>query len=364
VPPPSRQTEFGLSILSGRAGAAWSARAQKLRPFLKTVLGDAPPTGLPVVPFAPARYVPGVAPAAPFRSEAVAAAGEVFDALSARRFRNLEQRLEDAVWVQWPSGAVLHHPRRDLLAQLENRAGRASAIRAKAAQSYTFAELRNVLARGVTEGLDVLLRLRTSIAVTFELEGAHGAEGRGLFSMSQDREGRWRARNLLLAAPDDAFMASSSLHNEDDAIRLANQVIRRVVLGHAAQIRAARHLLMDELWVRDRRMKPDELARVVGEGPHRLPSAQTVFLGTRIMPFKAAERFAPRGVIHEMRASAPDLYGKTLAAFDPALVIVEIGLLDPASGKISPNQEAGALVLKTEDPARHHTRFRIAGLFL
>jgi hypothetical protein len=259
---------------------------------------------------------------------------------------------------------VLHHPRRALLDELEKRTGRASAIRGNAPQSYTFAELRNVLARGVTEGLDVLLRLRTSLAVTFELAGAQGPEGRGLFSMSQDREGRWRARNLLLAAPDDAFMASRTIQNEEDTIRIADQVIRRVVLGHAAAVRASRHLMMEELWVRDRRMKPDELARVVGEGPHRLPSAQTVFLGTRLLPVKAAERFAPRGVIQDMRARAPDLYGKPLASFDPALVVVEIGLLDPASGKIAPNQEAGALVLKTPDKASGALRSRIAGLFL
>jgi hypothetical protein len=293
----------------------------------------------------------------------VQAAIEILAALGAKQLDKLAPLLDTTLWVLWPNGAVLHHPAEPLIAHLRAAELKPTRIRSGKPRCYTLAELRAVLPRGVAEAIDGVLELRSAFAVTTRLQSPKGSEGRAILAMAAGPGGTLRARNLILPAPDDAWIASKKDPGEDEALRLAEQLVRRVALGHGGKVNALRPHLMDVMWVRDQPMNAEALADLARQGAHRLGSSELVFLGAQTESLDLADRAAPPGAMAQIRKDALRMFGREYPRLSPRFVVVKLGSLDPSTGRVQPARDAGVLVFLIPEDGDQR-RARIGALFM
>lgn len=356
--------ELGLALITGRASKAWNTRAIRARALVAGSIGGAPPTAEsepPSPPADPSALHMKVASAE--RARAVDAARAVVDALGTRRFDRLADLLAQQVWVLWPSGTLLKHPRAALLEEIGRREGERLPLRIADPRSYTFSELRTALARGVADGLDAVLGLSAATLVTFTVTGGRGPGGRTMVVMEPE-QGAWKARSLPLGGPDDAHAISAKLRDLDRPEAAAlHPLVRAVVLGHGGLVRASYQHLMPRLWVRDQLVEAEQLARLADDGPPRLGSTEVVFGRVREVELKTLNKVAPRPGLAQLEKRAFEDFGQTFDVLSPRLLAVELGVIDPATGKLQPAPPAHGLVVYAEDDAGR-ARPRVAGLYL
>lgn len=357
---------MSLALFSGDVGPAWAARADRPRAILYRVAGGRMPPGLvAVLPDRPSEHVhPRLGRSKALRPAALEAAEDLVDGLLRRRFGRLEDLLTDDVWTLWPGAPLGRYARAELVASLSATEGQAAPYRVVDRRSYSFIELRQVLARGLPELMDAVFEIHHSVMVSFDLEGREGRVGRQFLWMSPQPDGAWRAQNLPLGSPDDAAAASASAaRHEDEVIRIADRIVRRVVLGQAAALSADRNALCPRLWIRDELGTAQQLVELVAQGDHRLGSAEVVFTGSREVPLKALNTLAGPKVLAAVERQAPDVLGRSLHRLDPRAVITELAVLDPGTGEVMPAQQAGCLLIRERDALEREDR-RIAAVII
>lgn len=360
----SLQTAFAL--LSGEAGPPWAARAARVRSMLATVIGRAPPEieVLPPDRDQPFAY-PTMLPTNPARPAIEEAAEDLVDAIARRRFSRLDGLLQDDVWAMWPTGHIGRHPKAELLAALAQRDGKPAPLRVDSRASYTFAELKSALAKGLPDLLDVAFGARSGLTVTLGVNGPRGPGGRMMVVMAPSSHGDWRARTLPFGGWDDAHLASvrpSSL--SDDIVKAPHKITRCVVLGHGAQLRSLTNLMADPMFVRENLGPKARLADIVGEGPHRIGSAEIVFMGSEEVSMKRLREHGPKGIKEKLEGAAPDAWGRALNRLDPRLVVTQLGQLDAATMAVTPVQTSSAVVIEVWDDKRDERVRRVAALFI
>jgi hypothetical protein len=358
--------QLGMSLFSGRAGPAWAARAERVRKLLLPAIGDGAPDipGVSAVATEPPAY-PRLTPPYPGRALAIEAAENIADAVARRRFDRLAGLIHDELWVLWPNGAMGRHPGDAVLQVLSASAGSRATLRIKEKRSYSFPELKTALARGIPEVLDALLGANGGWTVTIEVETKDSPIGRLMFLISPNARGELRARNLPFGAPDDAHVLSAKPSSfETEELKIADRIVRNVVLGQTSLLRANKNDLMESFWLRDKLAPAEQLATSIAQGPHRIGSAEVVFQGSREAPFRDARRHMPPPVFEEIRRKAPDVLGRAIERLDPRVVVTEMGTLDPATGEVTAAQTAASLIVHVEDRATQNARPRIAGLFI
>ena len=358
------QTAF--TLLSGEGGPSWSARASRARSLLQQVIGRQPPE-LEVLPpdqGSPFEY-PRMMPTNPTRALAEEAAEDLVDAICRRRFDRLGELLHDQVWAIWPSGHIGRHSRDELLAELKRREGKPAPIRVEGRLSYTFADLKSALAKGLPDLLDVAFGARSALTVTVGLQSRAGDGGRLMLTMAPDQEGQWRSRTLPFGGWDDAHVASARPSTlEDEIPRTAHKVVRCVVLGHGAQLRSLTNRLCDPMFVREDLGPKDRLAALVGHGPHRIGSAEVVFMGSEELPMRELRNHGPRGIEDKLKRAAPDAWGRALPRLDPRLVVTQLGALDAATMTVQPTQTASSVIIREFDERRDEDVRRVAALLI
>lgn len=358
--------QMALALFGGEVGPTWNARAGRARSILGAVIGDEPPN-VPVVPpdLDGVFPHPRMRPTNPGRPKALEAAEDLFDGIVRRRFSRLEGLLEEEVWVIWPTGHIGRHPRDALIEAFDARPGKPAPMRVVDRQSYTFVELKQVLARGLPKLLDVVLGARSALTVTLGIDSSRGPVGRVMFVMAADERGEWRARNLMFGSVDDAHVASAKRSSlRDEPLKVADRVVRRVVLGHGAQLAADRNLMMEQIFLRDQLGPAEALIERISAGDHRLGSSEVVFMGSQELPYKIIAKHTPPGTKEKLERIAPNAWGRSIDRMDPRLVATQLGALDPATLEVTPMQQATALVIRVEDRARDQSALRIAALFM
>ncbi|MCC7384391.1 MAG: hypothetical protein IT384_21270 [Deltaproteobacteria bacterium] len=356
--------EIGLSLLSGRAGRPWAARAARARAVLGTVYGGQPP-GLETQPLEiPAKGLPLLGPVDRARPKALEVAASLIRGLVERRVADLLPLLADDVLVLWPNGGLGLHDRRALLAALEQRPGDPQPIVATQPRSYTLAELRGVLPRSMPDALDLILDLRRTLLVSFHVAGPGVPAGRVMLALGLTPAGDWRSRTLLFGSPDDAHLASSRL--EEPALpelAIAAQLVRHRVLGHGAQLGSLMQHLMPKLWLGDQRIEATKLGAMTSAAPVRLGSSEVVFGRTEEMEMKALAKLIPRGLAQKIEQTALETFGHTYDRLSPRLAVTELGLLDPATLRIQPSTRAPCVLVRAPEPDGS-VRARAAALFI
>jgi len=357
--------ELGLALLSGKAGKPWNARAIRARALIAGALGGAAPTAASEPPSprpAPENKLHmKTAPAE--RAQAVEGARNIVDALARRRFDRLSELLGPEIWALWPNGAIARHPKAALVAEIEQRPGDRLPIKTADPKSYSYAELRSALARGVAEAHDAILELEDSTIVTLHISGGRGPAGRVMFAMTSV-DGRWVAKSLAFGAPDDAHVVSGKLKERDaNDGAVLGPVIRAVVLGHGSLVRASLQHLMPKLWVRDGLMEAEALAALADDGPARVGSSEVVFGRLREVDLKTIAKIAPKPGLAHIQAKAFEVFGEGFDAIGARLWSMDLGILDPATLKIQAAPPAHGLMIRLEDGAGR-PRPRIAGLYV
>lgn len=358
--------ELGLGLVTGRTSKAWNTRAIRARALIAGAVGGTPPSAAADPPMPPSDAREGrlaMKTAAPARAQAVEAAKDLVDALGRRRMDRLAELLGEQVWVLWPNGNLLRHGRAALAEELASRSGDRLPLRITDPKSYSYAELRTALARGVAEGLDAALDLSESLLVTLHVSGGRGPAGRILLVMHPEPAG-WRARSLPLGGPDDAHVLSAKLRELDRPEAAALQpLVRAIILGHGGLVRAHFQHVMPKLWLRDQLVEAEQVARLTDDGPPRLGSTEIVFGRVREVELKRLDQLAPKAGRAKVEGRAFEDFGLELEALSPRLLSVELGTVDPASGRATPGPPAHGLVVLAEDDAGRR-RPRVAGLYL
>lgn len=298
-----------------------------------------------------------LAPTDRTRAMAVEVAKDLLDALAIRRFDRLKSLLADQVWVLWPTGVLSKHARDPLIEELGTRQGERARIQITSPRSYSFKELRVVLARGLADALDVILELDKGIAVTAAISGGRGPAGRVLISTAGDKHQGWRATSLVLGGPDDAHLAS--LRFEDPPapeLKIAAQVVRNLILGHGILLRTLGHYFTPQIWIGDQLVPPEALFQLADDGPARIGSGEAVFLGTKEVDLKTLSKLVGLA-FNKIRDGALDNFGAPFDKLSPRLSATSLGLFDPANGRVTPGGQTHCLIVRTPQP-------RIAGVFL
>lgn len=359
----------GIGILSGHAGPTFGGRFSRARTILGPLIGGGR-SGLTTIAPRPAlsvskRPAPGgtevVRARTQDRKRAEETAVEVFDALATRRFSRLEGLVGDPVWTLWGDGALLLHPKRELLLALAESQGRASPAPCTKARSYTFLELRAALAQGLPEALDAVLGLKDGLFVSFEVRPKETLPLRFAVAMRPAEKG-FLATSLPLPAFDEpAVLGRRPLRADDDIAFTADEVVRRSVLGQAHLLAANRALVAEQLWRNETRTSFDAFVTETSRPPHHLDRADLVFLGTKELQPSALSRVASPKIALEIERSAKDVFGIAFHKLDPRITDTSLARLDPSGGIAEARTSVWTLLVRVEEVggARH----RVAGIF-
>ncbi|MFO0723637.1 MAG: hypothetical protein U1E65_07655 [Myxococcota bacterium] len=356
--------ELGMALLAGRANKAWAARAIRSRAFVAAALGPAP-VAAPAKPLAPPRKgFRTLRPSPRARAAAVDAAEAFLQALADQELERLPAMLASEVWALWPNGSLSRVDREPLLAELAGRKGDKQPILKKLTRSYTFAELSSALPRGIGAALDLVLDLSTTLAVTVLIEGGRGPPGRLMVLMTEE-DHRWRARSLPLLGPDDAFVAGERApDHERPELGISQALVRHIVNGQGALLRADLHHLMPSLFVREELVPSSALVELAEQGGPRINSTEAVIGPPAEIPLSTLSKVAPRAVEQRLRTKALEDFGLPFDRLRPKLIRTEVGMLDPASLRVAPAQEAFCLVFFVEDGTPPRLRPHIGALFM
>ncbi len=356
--------ELANSLLTGRANKAWAARAIRARAFMAAAFGGAALT-VPAKPLSPPlRGFRPLRPSPRSRAAAIDTAEAFYDVLAGRKLDQLPAYLADEVWTFLPTGTLSRHERAPLAAELALRPGDTQPILKKLARSYTLPELVSALPRGVAGALDTLLDLRSTLIVTHLIEGGRGPAGR-LMLLLTEVEGKWRLRSFPIGAPDDAFVASERApDHERPELGISAQLVRHVVMGHSAQLKADLHQLMPSLFVREDFVPSAALVEIAEGGGPRLGSTEAVVGTPELVPLPGLSKLVGRPIERRIREKALEDFGLPFDRLKPRLVRTPIGMFDPASNRVAPAQEAHTLVFVVDDGTPPRPRCKVGGLFM
>lgn len=341
--------------MTGALGEAWAARNRRARALLAPIL----PAGPGDLPHSANDARPGpVIPGAPSRQRLAEFARTQAEALLAGELAEVAPHLDDDVWVLWPDNTFARHPGAALAARLEPAAGVEHEL--GLLRTYAGAEARTAFARGIPEALDALFALRSCLLYAFSVEGSR------LMLAVRPTEDGGRLASLLLPSVDEAWAHSSrAALDEEEPIRIAANLVRRMVLGHGAAIRAMRVELMDTLWLNGEAVGRDDLAAHADTGPHKLDGAERVFRSTTPASIGLPEMIGgalAKRIVGESEAR----WRRPLEQLRPMLVETSTVTIDPATrgpGEVLP---AATLLLRTEEPdgaGGDRVRWRVGGFF-
>ncbi|MBI4814634.1 MAG: hypothetical protein HY791_00150 [Deltaproteobacteria bacterium] len=357
-----------MAVLSGRAGPDWAIRIQRARSLSGQVVTSGA-TGVPALPPRPSTtMLPPIKGRPALRRKLEESATKLFDAWSTRRFRRLEAQLDESVWVLWGDGALMQHPRAELLTALANSQGKPTPAPFGKVKSYTFLELRAALARGWPEALDALLRVRDGLLVTFEVRPRDEPPLRLCVSFVETEDGP-RAANLPLPPFDEpALLARRALRADEPIAYCAEEIVRRFVLGQDHLLDANRPNAADRLWLSDRLVTFSELVAEAAREPHRLGASNTVLYGTKEVPVAQLRKIAGPKLSLQIEREAPNLFGRALFKLDPRLTETTLATIDGSGALTEERNKVTCLLVRSgeekvpsggEKGARH----RVAGVF-
>lgn len=339
-------------------------RSQRLREALEPCLGSGP-GDLPqiAVDQEPPGF-PTLRVAHKDRAALTEAATEVLDGVLATEFDRVEPHLAEYVTVYWPDGTLAQHASEPLIRYLEAQERIAAPVILRDVRTYLPGELRSVLPAGRAEVIAAASPLPGAVAITAQLDGRKGSRGRALVYAAPDSSGRWRIQTLPMPSPDDVVLSSvKNSGSEDEAIRVADRVVRHWMLGHRQQLRAMRNHVMNNVWLAGELMSAEQMSEdfMPAEGCDDM-----VFLGTtKHGRTEATERVgaeAARAIEQQSKAA----WKKPWDRLKPAWTDTKVALWDPESKSAVAPFLVRCLLIGVDDvDAREEvkTRWRLAGLF-
>lgn len=345
---------------TGRLNPQIGARVQMIRELLAAVLGKVEMPGDPEPPPLPRAPFRRLAMTSLHRTAAETTARAVTDALLGRRFDALAPLLHNGVRVLWPDGRFRAHAREGLLEALAASEGAPQPGAASSVRTYAPAELRGVTPRGVTGAIDATFEANDWIAVALSVAGPRSAV-RVMVVTSRDEQERWRADSLLLPAGDEAANTGAAASaDEEESLRVADRIVRHLILGHGAQLRTLRNQMVARLFVDDEIVEAEALAELAATGPHRLDALDWVFLGTEDADLESLDRHAP-GRVDRLRRRSQEAWQRNLERQRLRVAVTRIGKLALPPGSVTPEREVSCLLLGSED--RGVLRWRLGGVF-
>ncbi len=344
--------------------SALGARAQPLCDALETCLGARPPALDTLAPCPPEH---GYAPLRTHhrnRTALLDAAMEVFDGVLAAEFDRVTPHLGEVVTVLWPDGSLAQHPRAELCEALEAEDRPAAPVVVRDLRVYSLGELRSVLCQGLTALLAAASPLPGCIVVTAQLDRRRGTKGRALLFAAPHDTG-WKILSLPLPSPDDVVTASKKTSaSEDEAIRVADRVVRHWMQGHGGQLEAMRNHLTHKLWL-GTTVLPAEALRtsLPTAGPEQ---SWLVFRGTKKLSATNITDVLDADLAKLVEREAKASWDRPWPRLRTAWTSTEVGIWDPTRREPTQLTSVRSLLLRAEDrDARDEVsvRWRLAGLF-
>lgn len=291
---------------------------------------------------------------------------EVLDGLLAREVERIEPHLDARIATLWPDATLAVHDREALLAAIDAHRGEAAPVVLRDVRSYTLGELRGVRPRGEAERLAAAAEAPL-VAVTAGLDSRRGRLGRALVWAAPGDDGRWRVQTLALPSPDDVVTAGrrASAH-EDEAVRVADKVVRHWALGHAAQLRSSRNHLMAKLWLDGELLSAEALVQARMQRATPDASSWWVFGGSRAAPRTSPTEALGADLAREVERRAKEAWKRPWPRLRAQWVRTELGQWDPERRAVQRPRVVQSLLLAQEDvDARDERteRWRLAGLF-
>lgn len=359
--------DLAQALFSGRAGGPWQTRSARVRGIASLVFGGerTAPDGLPHVPPPVIAPPPSLHGLSRHRGPAAASARALAHALVSGEFPRLARLLHDHVWVLWTDGALRRHRRADLVPFLSKLPGRPPLrVLLEEVRSYTDGELRSTLVRGVPDAIAALSRASDGITIMFSLETPAASLGRVMVMMSLDREGEWRAHNLLLPAADDAHVAGAPpVAPEDGPASVADRIVRHFVLGHRPHLRALRGRMMKQIWVAGGFAEPAGFEALAGGDRGAAFPAESVFLGTTAIAFSDLLASTARGAIDRIRRQAQEVWGRTFDRWTPRAATTRVAALEPATLRATAEvREIVTVLLGVRDGRLGEPRWRLGAI--
>lgn len=348
---------------SDRGGLGY--RGSQLREILRTCMGDRPENLPALAPPAPAPSLRTVRITHRARQALLDAAQEVLDGLLAKEPERLEPHLAPRVTTLWADGALCVHERAPLIQALEAAPGDAAPVILRDARTYLPGELRSVRPRGEAELLSAATE-HASVAVTVALDSRRGRRGRAMVWAALDGD-RWQIHTLALPSPDDVVaVGKRTSAAEDEAVRVADRIVRHWMLGHASQLKAMRNHMMGHVWVEHGLNTAEAL--VAQRSERSLPPEATwlVFLGTEVQRDANPKAVLAPNHARDLERRAKEAFKRPWDRLKPRWTKTEVGLWNAEARAVADHAEVISLLLANEDrDARGEVRerWRLAGLF-
>jgi len=212
---------------------------------------------------------------------------------------------------------------------------------------------------------DALLGLRSAVTVTAKLESENIAPVRIMFAMVSDQSGKWRSRNLPLVAPDDAYCASQRISTyEDSRVKMSENFIRALVLGHRGVLQAHRAHLTEHLWIQKEMLSLDQLLERIRDGKLIPASTETGFLGAQLHAYSYLKQVASRAAQDAFEREAAVYQKQSLHELAPEIVVSKTGEFDPRSVQIKQPSDIALVLFRYQDHEKDLKTHKIAGIFL
>lgn len=344
--------------------SALGARAQTLCEALETCLGPRP-AALETCPPSPPEH--GYAPLRMnhrHRAALLDAAMEVFDGVLAAEFDRVTPHLSEVVTVLWPDGRLAQHPGAALREVLESEDRPAAPVVVRDLRIYSLGELRSVLCHGLAPLLCAASPEPGAVVVTAQLDRRRGTKARALI-FAAPRDAGWKILSLPLPSPDDVVAASKKTSaSEDEAIRVADRVVRHWMQGHGGQLEAMRNHLTHKVWL-GTTVLPAEALRtsLPPAGPEQ---SWLVFRGTQKLSATQPADVLDPAFAKTVEQQAKATWDRPWPRLRPAWTSTEVAIWDPTTREPTQRTSVRCLLLRAEDrDARDEVsvRWRLAGLF-
>ncbi len=348
----------------GSSQSPLGTRSERLREALEPCLGTGP-GDLPQIKVEPEpSHFPILRVPHKDRAALTEAATEVLDGVLATEFDRVEPHLAEYVTVYWPDGTLAQHASEPLIRYLEAQERIAAPVILRDVRTYLPGELRSVLPAGRAEVISAASPAPGAIAVTAQLDSPKGSRGRAMVFAAPDSTGRWRIQTLPLPSPDDVVLSSvKASGSEDEAIRVADRVVRHWMLGRRTQLRAMRNHIMNNVWLGGELITAEQMSEDFNPAQR---CDDMVFLGTtKHGRTEATDRVGPeaaRAIERQSKAA----WRKPWDRLKPAWTETKVAFWDPESKSAVEPFLVRCLLIGVDDvDARDEvrTRWRLAGLF-
>jgi len=294
------------------------------------------------------------------------AAQEVLDGLLAKEPERLEPHLSERVTVLWADGSLAVHPRGPLIEALEAAPGEAAPVILRDVRAYLPGELRSVRPRGELEALAAACEA-PSVAVTAALDSRRGRRGRAMVWASLEGPDRWRIHTLALPSPDDVVVESKRASAaEDEAVRVADRVVRHWLLGHASQLKAMRNHMMANVWLAQTLGTAEALIQAREQRTLDADATWRVFLGTQLARPAHPKDWLGVEAARDLERKAKEAWKRPWSRLRPKWTETTVGIWDPDARAATRTSKVRCLLLAQDDvDAREEVseRWRLAALF-